>query len=392
MLKWRKVAVEMKKLHILVYITLILFCCSSIAHAKYQIDLSEWARKVNYNYGEMLRGSFATKDECEKARINMANEASDQMLLKYTKCVGYAEQDFSQTQQDNSYQQEQDKIANVAQANNIRQEKLRKEAKYQEMVKQQKLKELKMQALFDQGKKEMLVQLKSESDSGGLKLKSDKNKLTLKSGSVPADNCDSAKKVELQQAQQRLTELRANVKTMQVALELYKDGLLKNVSNLDQQSSEIEKMSNKILLDGIEYIRGTVTGNFLKSKFKFMSKDKKKKYDDFMKLVEKYQEAKEKKELLSWMVNSPNDTKKLVEGADMLAENAIPGWVDVKMVFRAWSTVGKECVAWLKLNDTNRETEEYSLAIKAIALRMKPAVEEVDHLKRLMAELVVGCI
>ena len=376
-----------KKIKSFLFITFVFLCFATTAYAKYQIQFDDEANRVMYMGGDTLRGNFDTKDEC--LSYQRSRTAFEQ---NHSECVGSDEQTSSQ----NNYSQPQ-------QYDDTNYKKMQQEAKYQEMLqqqrleehemlKQQKLKEMKMQALFDQGKKEMLVQLKGSSNSGGLKLKSGKKKLTLKSGIVPVDNCDSARKVELQQAQRRLTGLRVEVKTMQVALERYKNGLLKNVSNLDQQSIEIEKMSDKILSDGIEYISGTVTGKFLKSKFKFMSKGQKKKYDDFMKLVEKYKDAKEKKDLLFKMATSPNDIKKLVMGADMLAENVIPGWSHIKINFKAWSTVGKECAAWLNLNDTNRETQEYSLAIKAIALRMKSTVEDIDRLKRNMVKLTDACI
>ena len=188
----------------------------------------------------------------------------------------------------------------------------------------------------------MLTQLKGGSGEGGLKLKGSGRTLALKPGNVPTNNPRTARKNELQQAEQRLTELRDDVKTMQFALQLYRDGLLRNVSSLNRQSREIENISDKILIDGIKYLLGNATGGFLKSKFKVRNKGRQKKYEDFIELIK---QLKEEKDLLSWLVNSPNDTKKLIEGADMLAGDALPGWEHVKMNFKVWSAVGKECVA-----------------------------------------------
>ena len=179
---------------------------------------------------------------------------------------------------------------------------------------------------------------------------------------------------------------------MQFALKLYRDGLLQNVATLDQQANEIGDMSNKILSDGIKYLSSIASGRFLKSKFKFMNKGQQKKYDNFIKLVEKIKKSKDEKEFLTWLANSPNDTKKLIDGAEMLAEDTIPGWEHVKMNFKAWSTVGKECVAWLEINRLNKGTENYSMEIKAISLRMKMKVEMINSLKQCMAKSTSGCI
>ncbi len=64
-----------------------LLCCSATAHAEYQIDISDWAKKTNYRGGSMLRGHYASKQECEAARLKMAG--GDRMLQLYTECVGY---------------------------------------------------------------------------------------------------------------------------------------------------------------------------------------------------------------------------------------------------------------------------------------------------------------
>ena len=366
----------MKKIKTFLLITLGLFCCSGIAYAQWQIQFDAEADRVLRLGGNTLRGNFATKAQCRNYwRSRPAFERN------HSKCVGCDEQNSSQTQQG--------RIRSRFQDNNVRQKQLRKEAEHQQMIRQQKQKEEQSRAEFYQGKKKMLTQLKGGSGEEGLNLKGGGGALALKSANAPAKNQGSASEDQLQQAEQRLTELRDDVKTMQFALQLYRDGLLKNVTSLDRQSREIENMSDKILIDGIKYFRSIAPSRFLKSKFKFVSKGRQKKYEDFIELVK---QLKEEKDLLSWLVNSPNDTKKLIEGADMLAGDVLPGWEHVKMNFKAWSAAGKECVAWLEINRVNRGTENYSLEIKAISLRMKRTVAEINCMKRCMAESAVGCI
>ncbi len=366
----------MKIIKTFLLITLALFCFSGTAYAKCQIQYTGKAAKM---FGSAPRGNFATKKECpDYWRSRSAFEQN------HSKCVGCDEQNSSQTQQGRRRSRFKD--------NNIRQKQLREEAEHQQMIRQQKQKEEQSRAEFYQGKKKMLRQLKGGSDGEALNLKGSGRALALKSGNAAAKNQGSASEDQLQQAEQRLTELRDDVKTMQFALQLYRDGLLQNVTSLDRQSREIGNMSDKILIDGIKYFRSIAPSRFLKSKFKFMSKGQQKKYEDFIELVEKLKQLKDEKEFLSWLVNSPNDTKKLIEGADMLAGDALPGWEHVKVNFKAWSTVGKECVAWLEINRLNRGAENYSLKIKAISLRMKRTVEEINCMKRCIAESAVGCI
>jgi len=87
-------------------------------------------------------------------------------------------------------------------------------------------KEQQSRAAFEQGKKEMLTQLKDGSGGGDLRLKVAETKLMLKSGNVPKNDPCAGRENELQQAKQRITELEEDVKTMQFALKLYRDGLL----------------------------------------------------------------------------------------------------------------------------------------------------------------------
>ncbi len=366
----------MRKLRVFLLTGLTLLCFSGTAYAKCQIQYTGKAARM---FGSAPKGNFATKKEClDYWRSRSSFEQN------HSKCVGCDEQNSSQTQQGRRRSRFQD--------NNIRQKQLREEAEHQQMIRQQKQEDQRSRAEFAQGKKEMLTQLKGGSGGGGLKLKGSGRTLALKPGNVPTNNQPAARENELQQAERRLTELRDDVKTMQFALQLYRDGLLQNVTSLDRQSREIGNMSDKILVDGIKYFRSIAPSRFLKSKFKFMSKGQQKKYEDFIELVEKLKQLKDEKEFLSWFVNSPNDTKKLIEGADMLAGDALPGWEHVKVNFKAWSTVGKECVAWLEINRLNRGTENYSLEIKAISLRMKRTVEEINCMKRCIAESAVGCI
>ena len=366
----------MNKINVFLFIALGFFFCSGIAYAKCQIQFDAEADRVLRLGGNTLLGNFATTAQCRNYwRSRSAFERN------HSECVGCDEQNSSQTLQGRRRSSFQD--------NNIRQKQLREEAEHQQMIRQQKQREEQSRAEFYQGKKKMLGQLKGGSGGGGLKLKGSGRTLALKPGKVPTNNQPAARENEWQQAEQRLTELRDDVKTMQFALQLYRDGLLKNVTSLDRQSREIGNISDKILIDGIKYLIDNAKGGFLKSKFKVRSKGRQKKYEDFIELIK---QLKEEKDLLSWLVNSPNGTTKLIEGADMLAGDVLPGWEHVKMNFKAWSAAGKECVAWLEINRLNRGTENYSLEIKAISLRMKRTVEEINCMKRCIAESAVGCI
>lgn len=375
---------EMNKLAVLQLILLGLFFCCNTAYAGCQIQFDGEADRVMHLGGNTLRGNFATKEQC----LNYWRSRPP-FEQNHSECVGCDEQDSSQTLQNDYSQPLQDWSSHNKQ---IRQQRLREEAERQEMIRQQKQREEQDRVRFEQGKKKILKHLKGGSGGEGLKLKGSGGTLALKSGNVQTDDPCAGREKELQQAKQRLAELNDDVEAMQFALELYRDGLLQNVSTLDQQANEIGDMSNKILSDGIKYLGSIASGRFLESKFKFMNKGQQKKYDDFIKLVEQIKKSKDEKEFLAWLVNSPNDTKKLIEGADILAEDVIPGWEHVKMNFKAWSTVGKECVAWLEINRLNRGTENYSQEIKAISLRMKTKVEKINSLKQCMAQSTAGCI
>lgn len=54
----------MKKIKVLLFITLSLICLSSIAYAEWQIQFDAEADRVMYMGGDTLRGNFATKKQC----------------------------------------------------------------------------------------------------------------------------------------------------------------------------------------------------------------------------------------------------------------------------------------------------------------------------------------
>lgn len=365
----------MKKLNVFLFATLTFFCFDGTAFSAYQVRYDSEADRVMYMGGNTLRGNFTTKQECMdywKSRTAFEQNHSE--------CVGGDEQIYSQPLQNRRRN---------AQGNSIRLQKLKEEAERQEMIRQQKLREEQYRAEFERGKKKMLSGLKGGSDGGDLRLKGGETKLRLKSGNVLVNNPCAGREKELQQARLRLTELRDDVKMMQFSLQLYRDSLLRQVSSLNQQSRKIENISDKILIDGIKYLRDSVTGDFLKQQFKFKNKEQYKKYENFIELIE---QLKTERDLLSWLNNSSKDTTKLIEGADLLAGTVIPGWEHVKMNFRAWSDVGKECVAWLKINKSKRETEDFSMEIGAISLRLKMKFKKINSLKQCMAESTTICI
>lgn len=384
------------------------FCFSGIAYAKCQIQFDSEADRVMHLGGNTLRGNFATPEECDAYWRSRPTFEQN-----HSKCVGCNEQGSSQTQQNRRSRFKGNNSVDISKPNNYPATEMNKtggmarrrknpRAALKAMKKEQQQKQIdeqkeqQSQALFEQGKKEMLLKLKGGSDGGGLALKGNETGLMLKSGHTPTNTQSSVKNDELCQAQQRLTELRSDVKTMQSALRLYQEGLMNNVSSLDQESAEITKRSNDLLYDGVQYISSVASDRFIKSKSKSVfTKAQRKKYEDFIETVDEINDIKEREELIAWLINSPNDTQKLIDGAAMLADNALdnlPIWKHIKINYKAWSSVGKVCVSWLKINDTNRGTEEYSRAVRAISLRMETAVEEINCLKQRMDESTIGCI
>jgi hypothetical protein len=181
----------MRKIRVFLLTGLTLLCFSGIAYAEWQIDISEWAKKVNYNYGSMRRGHFATKIECDKARLRVAQEAGDRVLERYSKCVGCdspkggigvsmpfggigSSEDFAMQMRIKARRTRNPRAALEAMKNE-RQQKQSDEHKEQQSG-----------AEFEQGKKEMLAQLKGGSGGEGLSLKGSGEALVLKPGDVPA--------------------------------------------------------------------------------------------------------------------------------------------------------------------------------------------------------------
>lgn len=389
----------MKKIKFFLLIILGLVYCSGIAYASCQIQYNAEADRVLHLGGNTLRGNFATKEQC--LDFWKSRPAFDQ---NHSKCVGCDGQHYSQPPQRprviiggpaNRTPEEEEMVQRARRTKNPRAAlKTMKKEWQQKQINEQK--EQQSRAVFEQDKKEMLLQLKGGSGGGDLSLKGSRGKLALKSGNVSENIQNSAKNSELRKAEHRLAELSEDVKTMQSALRSYQDGLMRNVSSLGQQSFEINKRSNDLLYDGTQYIFSVASERFLKSKSnsKFM-KDQKKKYEEFIKLVENLKENNDKGELVSRLINSPKDITILIEGTEMLAEDSLdklPVWKHVKMNYKAWSSVGKMCVSWLKINDTNRGTEAYSQAVKALSLRMKVTVEEINCLKQCMDGSTARCV
>ena len=390
----------MKRLNILLFITLALFCFGTTAYAKCQI---QYTGKAASMFGSAPRGDFSSQEECQDYR-----KSRPPFEQNNSKCVGCDEQDSSQNQQNNSSQPLQDRRRRRFQDNNIRQEALREEAEYQETIRQQELKEQQIHEKFNQDKKEMITQLKGSgiSSSSSLKLKGGETKLALKTGNIPVNNQNSAGKENIRKAKQRLKVLKTDVSLMQSKLRFYQESLLKNVSTLDQQADEITKRNSKLLDDGAEYLLSVASARFLKlkSKSKFTEKMRKE-YEEFLKVIEKYKEIKEAKKKIDWLVNTPNDANKLIDGAEMLAKNSlenianelydtedIPLMNHVAINYKAWTSVGKACVNWIKIKDTNRSNDDYSMAIQDVSLQLQWAMEDINCLSQCVAESHDNCI
>lgn len=387
----------MKRLNILLFITLALFCFGTTAYAKCQI---QYTGKAASMFGSAPRGDFSSQEECQDYR-----KSRPPFEQNNSKCVGCDEQDSSQNQQNNSSQPLQDRRRRRFQDNNIRQEALREEAEYQETIRQRELKEQQIHEKFNQDKKEMITQLKGSgiSSSSSLKLKGGETKLALKTGNIPVNNQNSAGKENIRKAKQRLKVLKTDVSLMQSKLRFYQESLLKNVSTLDQQADEITKRNNELLYDGVQYIFSAVSDKFLKSRSnsKF-TKDQIKKYEELMEVIEELKSVNEKGDIIFWLINEPNGNKKLIEGIEMLSEmgedkieevlDKIPIWQHVKMNYKAWTSVGKACVNWIKIKDTNRSNDDYSMAIQDVSLQLQWAMEDINCLSQCVAESHDNCI
>ena len=371
----------------------------------------------------MQRGHFATKNECEKARVKMAREAGDRMLLKYSECVGCDEQNSSRTQQGrtviiggptNRTPEEEEMVGRARRTRNPRAalEAMKKE---QEQRRLDEEKEQQSRAEFERGKRGMLSGLKGGSADGDLHLKGGETKLALKSGNVPINNQKSAREEEIRKSareedirktKQRLKVLKTDVALMQSQLRFYQESLLKNVSTLDQQAEEITKRNSELLYDGAQYFLSVASGRFLKlkSKSKFTEKMRKK-YEEFLKVIDKYKEIKEKKKKIDWLVNTPNGASKLIEGGEMLAKDSleniaeelydtedIPLLNHVMINYKAWTAVGKGCVNWIKIKDANRGIEDDTMAAQAVSLQFQWAMEDINCLSKCIAESHDNCI
>gem|GEM_PF-4918057 len=193
---------------------------------------------------------------------------------------------------------------------------------------------------------------------------------------------------ELVKAQQRLQILEDDVAAIQFALQLYRDALLRNSSGLDAQAREVTAMSDKIILDGVDYLKDAVAGKLVKDLLKHAKKDQAETIEAFAELIE---QAKTETEAAKWLAGLADRTSTLIKGADILAGAVVPGWEHVKMNAKAWATVGKECLAWREINRLNRETDQYAAEVARLSARLKIKMEEITCLKRCLGETLVGC-
>jgi len=200
---------------------------------------------------------------------------------------------------------------------------------------------------------------------------------------------NKGREVEIEKAKKRIATLRDEVNEIQIDLWSYRDGLLSNASGLDKERRNVSKMSDKILVDGVEYLKGGAFSGLLKMNFRYLNKAKYEKYENIIEHVEQLQTEKD---IFVWMNSRSGEMEKLIEGTDMLASSVIPGWDHIKMNFKAWSTVAKECSSWRKINKLNRETSEYARAVEDLATRMKSKVAEINCLKQCMDSSQVGCV
>lgn len=196
------------------------------------------------------------------------------------------------------------------------------------------------------------------------------------------------REAELVKARQRLQTLEDDVAAIQFALKLYRDALLRNSAGLDAQAKEVSAMSDKIILDGVDYLKDAVAGKLLKDLLKHARKDQAETIEEFAELLE---QAKTETEAAQWLAGLPDRTSTLIKGADILAGAVVPGWEHVKMNAKAWATVGKECLAWREINRLNRETNQYAAEVARLSNRLKIKMEEISCLKHCLEETLVGC-
>ena len=195
------------------------------------------------------------------------------------------------------------------------------------------------------------------------------------------------KEREIERARERIAELNEDVKAIQFALAIYRDALITNATTLEQEEKKVSQMSDKILLDGIDYLKGAAF-SLLKVNFKYWEKTR---YENYEKILGHVETLQTEDAILGWINSKSDDVEKLVEGADLLASTAVPGWDHVKANFKAWSTVARECIAWKKINHLNQSTDEYSRAVETLSNRMKVKMKQINCLKHCMDEYIVGC-
>jgi len=197
----------MKRIKALLLITLGLFYFSGIAYARCQIQYNAEADRVLHLGGDTLRGNFATADECWA--YWGSRPAFEQ---NHSKCVGCNEQNSSRTQQGsqpgvkylgkdsqgrphwsisgptNHTPEEEEMIRRARRTKNpfAALEAMKKERQQKQLEEARKGQQ--SRAEFEQGKKEMLTQLKGGSGGGGLILKGGGRTLALKPGNVAAAN------------------------------------------------------------------------------------------------------------------------------------------------------------------------------------------------------------
>jgi len=396
-----------KKVFLLTAIILLVIPCTAVAY--WEIEYSETLRNQMAKVGNPLPkrvGRYNTEDECKDAIKKAVLESGDPNLALHMSPVGYDEVDTSQRQPNNGSMRTGNNSVIISGPNTPKPNNRRGRIERSEKQLEESEEQLQKQEEFDQENKEMLLQLKGGRNVGDLKLKGGETKLALKTGNIPINNQKSAREEEIRKAKQRLKVLKNDVALMQSQLRFYQESLLKNVSTLDQQADEITKRNSELLYDGAQYFLSVASGRFLKLKSKSIFTEKmKKKYEEFLKIIDKFKEIKEKKEKIDWLVNTPNGANKLIEGGKMLAKDSleniaeelydtedIPLLNHVIINYKAWTAVGKGCVNWIKIKDANRGIEDDTMAAQAVSLQFQWAMEDINCLSKCIAESHDNCI
>ncbi|MBW1732360.1 MAG: hypothetical protein JRJ75_16015 [Deltaproteobacteria bacterium] len=122
------------------------------------------------------------------------------------------------------------------------------------------------------------------------------------------------KEREIERARERIAELNEDVKAIQFALAIYRDALITNATTLEQEEKKVSQMSDKILLDGIDYLKGAAF-SLLKVNFKYWEKTR---YENYEKILGHVETLQTEDAILGWINSKSDDVEKLVEGADLL--------------------------------------------------------------------------